>query len=513
MKPLIGAMLLIMITVGVCCSAEPVFEAGSLPAGSIGMLESFTIWLHSEDDWELRIGGSERFKHRLQGNERWLEHREALSGSGDGESLFQWEIGFDADWLSPGVYRLPMELELRGAAGVLRASRKTGYWIMPLNTDGVCVRKRDEMVFVPNYTWELVDEGERVYYGSQPLFDAVYPSAHGSLDKDEQSEKMGLRWESSFLSIEAGENKDAALIVDGPVPQGEVVIQKPTYAEFHDVWYLNGSEIPVQRRGRYLILSIPELPYGTHRLRGEVYGLLVPKEREEQIVASYGPYETTLTIVTKRTWFDRSGQLQLRVMEEKEPASHVPFLLPNGEVRFTNEDGLLWTALDPGLHVIYCLEEPENPVWVVIHPNTIQTITIDLSPHRESSAFLLPSFQWGEQNHWRIAGHLGAWFWDIGSGRRRIDGQIGALHFQGDSEEIGLWYKSPSNFENDGSWQWYQSSKGYEGVWAQSGWVVSLTVPWRKDTMAAYLSVRRNGWYLRLDPRDVRMSCTLPNGR
>ena len=51
---------------------------------------------------------------------------EALSGSGGGESLLYWEIGFDADWISPGIYKLPMELEL-GAAGVLRASRKTGY--------------------------------------------------------------------------------------------------------------------------------------------------------------------------------------------------------------------------------------------------------------------------------------------------------------------------------------------------------------------------------------------------
>ena len=72
MKPLIGAVLLLVFTVSSCCAAEPVFEAGSLPAGEIGMLECFTIWLYSEDDWELEIGGSERFKHRLQGmNDGW----------------------------------------------------------------------------------------------------------------------------------------------------------------------------------------------------------------------------------------------------------------------------------------------------------------------------------------------------------------------------------------------------------------------------------------------------------
>ena len=161
-------------------------------------------------------------------------------------------------------------------------------------------------------------------------------------------------------------------------------------------------------------------------------------------MAWYGSDETTLTVRLKRTWFDRSGQLQLRVREEKEPASYMPFLLPNGEIRFTNDEGILWISLDPGLHAIYCLKDPENPLWVVIHPNTIQTMTINLRSHRELSAFLIPSLQWGEQKHWRIVGQKGAWAWDIGSERWRIDGYIGDLHVEeGCGISLRLYSKMP----------------------------------------------------------------------
>jgi len=94
-----------------------------------------------------------------------------------------------------------------------------------------------------------------------------------------------------------------------------------------------------------LVFKIPELGHGSHRLCGTISGLLAPKDWEEEISAFYGDCKASLVAAVRRTWFDRLGQLELRVLYGTDPASQVPFLFPDGEVRFTDENGILRHAL------------------------------------------------------------------------------------------------------------------------------------------------------------------------
>lgn len=502
---------MIIFTVSTCCAVEPVFKTGPLPAGKTNTLQSFTVWLYSEGEWELRITGNERFRHRLEGDENWLQHHAPLSGGGSGEPLvFRWEVGFDSQWLAPGVYEYPLALELTGAHGILRAPSKTGYWIMPLNTDGVFLQRPNEVVSIGNYTWTLVEPGDGVYYNNQLLFDSVQLSEHKSWLQPEGS---SLRWENTWLSLEAGERLSAVLILEGPVPPGELIIEKPTYAVFDEVWYLNETVMFPQQLEDKLVFKIPELGHGSHRLCGTISGLLAPKDWEEEISAFYGDCKASLVAAVRRTWFDRLGQLELRVLYGTDPASQVPFLFPDGEVRFTDENGILRARLAPGLQVIYCLHQPEKPLWVVSHPNGFQTLTIDLHSYERPNDFIIPSIRWGENGYWGILGKLGTWNFHIGSEKRIINGQIGALRFQGDEEQMGLWYSSQTSTAwEDGHWRWRQSNQGIHGLWSQSGWVFSVAVPWQKDKVsAAHLSFYQDGWYMQIDPHDFRLSYSQPS--
>ncbi len=468
--------------------------------------QALELWTNSQTEWQLRIEASAGLGFVTQESSKPM-NSQFWQGSGGGCKELSLDLCFDLTVYGQDSQQYTLEIALEGAQGILGLPLRERYWILALNSDGVVVKREDQIIPLGSGQWFLTEPEDRIYLDQERVYLGTAVFTPLALPSVLSSTEM---WWEPVLPVEAGERSGVSLNLRGPLPSGKLMLQASPKVALSDEWVLEpaGTRLPTYYLGDDLVIELPALGQGEYQLNGSLLALLPTVAQNAQVTAFYDQLQSTLQLPITRTWFD-FDRVQVIQLGRERPAEKGSLLLPDGSSRYVGPNTTIGVKAE-GLDLIIPLNQPQTPHWIGT-PLTESELWELPDATDVPDEFFLPIFLWDGGLKWRLVTKSGPWFLDANKHRKIIRGQIGSVKFMCQEGRIDL-LRGEHSLDHDGSWLWFQDNATRRGTWQQGNWSATVEIP-RGTEPTPFLKVRYvdDTWRFSLEPRDLSLSYREPH--
>lgn len=483
MSRLCAVLLVVLLVAGSQAAAQPLLEAVWEQGEPLVIKQKLDLCLEGEGAWSLTASADSGLS--------FLAESGLLCSAGtllSGRGAYQGQLGLEAHFasleLGVGRHRLELELNLEGAQGILGFFHGEKYWLLPLNQTILVESAQGEVLSAASGEWLVLEPGDK-----------VLGNGEASLEAQGSPGGQQLRWSTPALHLAAGTLTLVELELVGPSPGGVLTLEAGLGLELGESWLLNGEVLRTRREVHRLDLEVPPLPWGTHRLQGELR-VFLPGVTRQWVRASWQGEEALLPVEVNRSWFDE-GPEPVRI----ESVGRTRLLFPAGQLRQA-EGTAVFSVDSPGLDLLLPLDSPDTPIWLGLP--FAQTRVWELNPE-ELPFVLVPILLWDQGFSWRLAAASSAWHGVLGAGETRFQAGWGTLELEVDRGRLSL--KSGDQSLSDGeSWQWRRSPQAFHGRWESRPWALSLELPRSGEHPRAVLQYRGEQVGFELGSRRVQVN-------
>ncbi|NLJ80752.1 MAG: hypothetical protein GX335_06995 [Firmicutes bacterium] len=504
---LAGFVFLLLILGVSSCAGQPLFTFTLAPGEVKNAVLDFEYWIEASEDWILSFRCASGLN--LFGKEEDPLPAAAFKGKGPAQARQSLKVVLDSAKFNLGSQKAEIAIELNGAQGILGLSSQGNYWIMPLNSEDVCVgRASGDEVCLEDYQWFLLSGDDRVIWGDRRI-----NVGNGSL----QAEKMRpgtkggdsrLSWSPSSLLLDAGEKVSLSLQLPGPAPAQRLVFSKPEDLLLSSIWVLEGYCLKIENEpgATSLVLAIPPLTAKQNQLRGSIQALLPQNSGPSKVLATYGKEEALLKVFRSKGWFDRPSLEQIEICDEQGALGAVPCLLPGGIIRYTNQEGEL-SFYGERFGPLFVPSSRDGLVW--ISPGTgglLHKFLLTEEAELEIPDFVFPVLILDPDFSWRLTAKSGSWFLNADPKKQVLRGQIGPIRVRAEEGQFHFWsgLNQPLNW---GEWLWAENQREKAGTWQKGSWSVGVAFPRETGKNPTFrLEHRRGGYRVKLSPSDLEFS-------
>ncbi len=481
------ALLLVLFCSSACTGGCPVISRVLQPfEGTVSLAQHFDLWVDSPDRWRLYFA----YPAGVTANGPLWEGQ----GAGYESRLVDFEI--DPALLGAGLHHLKLRISMDGAQSVLGLPCADQYWILPLNGAHVrIVNERGQQFEITNEEWVLLEEGVEVFFNGSRLQrqPAQTRSRLTAVDG-------GLHWVTRELHLEAGEEAEVVLALTGPMPAGKLEIVSGLNLVVGGRWHLGGQVLIVEEsQSNRIILSLPALGPGEHRLRGSTKALL-PTAADESFIEAYAwGQQAVLKVHIERDWFDFS-HLHFLDIQGDAPFSH-PLLMPDGSLRYPGK-GRTLAVRSNRLTAVIPIAFPSHPVWVGV-PLSENLIPLSQSAVARSQ-FVLPVFVWDGDFSWRLIASRKDWLVDLSAANSRLFGKLGPLFLKAADGRASV-VNQLNYYEGSNGWRWWRGYSGTGGAWLSDIWALTFEIPPGRNPSFS-LQYARDGFLAKISSDDALLS-------
>lgn len=507
MKQLLVLLLGVLLVAAPCLAQGPsILHVVEMPWEDAVIRQQAKLWVEAEGPWHVHLHSSTELKFWNDAG-ALITDGSLWQGSGTEQSFKTLEAQIDLPLVGPGQHSLEVQVTLEGAQGVLGLPLAEDYWILPLNNQEVEVRRKGETpIALQSGQWFLLQLDDVVLSGgteiiwSQVVLEAFRSDHQASLDQL-------IWWQDPSLCLDPGEKVKVTLNLEGPSPGGELILKPNSYLKLYFDWELGGQRLLVKAgMNQDIILVLPPLPPGVHKVQGAVQTLLPPEKASAVLNAIWQDREASLTIHVDRSWFDFESKQLIQVIPPKGVGGAL--LLPRGGLHHVQKEDKILVE-DDGLDVLIPLANPARPLWIGLPlAETVAWSLAEQDLASESQDFFLPIFLWDKKFSWRLVTRSGSWFFAGGKEHQVLRGKIGSLQVEASTDTLAV-FSLGEETEQDGPWYWRQNQEVWRGTLSQGAWLVNVELP-RGEGKDPALAIQYHGlsWRGRLSPKDLELSYT-----
>lgn len=428
--------------------------------------QHFELWTIGQGKWELKFQPP---KGLTINTSNWNGQ-----GFGGGYKSFVLDLMFDLKDSKPGFCTYEMEVELKGAQGVLGLPLQNKDWILALNSCDVVVLRKGEQLQLLASEWFELRDGDEVFLNGKHLHTQENQAVEGVAVASRSTPTNRVWWDLPG-ELEAGETLQAVLRLEGSFPSGELIVSSESPLSILSQWRLDPGGLLIQGRfqGDDLILTLPPLSSEQHTLTGTFLALLpTAGGQDTKVSAYYKGLQTSASLRITRNWFDFDHDQTLKLRGESE------LILPSGTRRRVRDETSL-KVQTKGLEPVLVLNKLEQPIWLGTPLG--ETEEVSLPQGSGYKQYFIPVLLYDQGLKWRLVSKSGPVYVDLDQNKQLVHLQFNSVQILGTEEKLELWYEQGQR-EQMGEWLWWDSYEKWLGMWQRNGWSSSLELPKRNNS-------------------------------